>query len=461
MVGLVARVTGWRRPATIRPRQPPGPPSSLAAVTPEPHLVANARRHPRRHAIVTPEETLTWAQLHERATGVAAALHEHGVRAGDKVALALPAGTDFAVALHAVLALGAAALPVDLRLPEADQAARAAAAGHVVDAPVAPSAGEPPLAAAHDERVALAVHTSGTTSAPKLVALTWGNVTANALGSAIALGFDRHERWLCPLPLTHVGGLMVLLRSLIYGTAAHLLPAPFDAERATEAIQEHAITLASLVPTMLDRMLDAGLRRPPALRAVLLGGAPADPALLARAGAAGVPVAQTYGLTEACSQVTTSEPGEPETAGWPLPGVHVALAQDGEILVTGPTVAGGGTLHTGDLGRLDERGRLTLIGRRADTIVTGGENVAPAEVEAVLLAHPDVAEAGVFGRLDTQWGEAVTARVRLRPGATATADDIRAFAAERLAGYQVPKAIELAAAPLPRTASGKLLRREL
>jgi O-succinylbenzoic acid--CoA ligase len=309
--------------------------------------------------------------------------------------------------------------------------------------------------------VVLAVHTSGTTSTPKLVALTWGNVTANALGSAIALGFDRHERWLCPLPLTHVGGLMVLLRSLIYGTAAHLLPPPFDAERATVALQEEAITVASLVPTMLARMLDAGLSRPPALRAVLLGGAPSDPALLARAAAAGIPVAQTYGLTEACSQVTTSEPGEPETAGWPLPGVRVALEADGEILVSGPTVAGGGTLRTGDLGRIDDRGRLTVIGRKADTIVTGGENVAPTEVEAVLLAHPDVDEAGAFGRPDPQWGEAVTARVRLRPGAATTAEALRAFCAERLAGYQVPKAIELTDAPLPRTASGKLLRREL
>jgi O-succinylbenzoic acid--CoA ligase len=254
---------------------------------------------------------------------------------------------------------------------------------------------------------------------------------------------------------------MVLLRSLIYGTAAHLLPAPFDAERATVALQEEAITIASLVPTMLARMLDAGLARPPALRAVLLGGAPSDPTLLARAAAAGVPVAQTYGLTEACSQVTTSEPGEPETAGWPLPGVRVALEADGEILVSGPTVAGGGTLRTGDLGRLDERGRLTVIGRKSDTIVTGGENVAPTEVEAVLLAHPGVAEAGVFARPHAEWGEAVAARVRLRAGAATGEAELRAFCAERLAGFKVPKAIELTDAPLPRTPSGKLLRQEL
>jgi O-succinylbenzoic acid--CoA ligase len=379
------------------------------------------------------------------------------------VALVLPAGLDFAVTMHACLLIGAVVMPVDLRLAPGERAERAARADHVVDArPRAPEGGWFVASVApRDDAVALAVHTSGTTSDPKLVELTWGNITANALGSAIALGFDRRERWLCPLPLSHVGGLMVLLRSLIYGTAAHILPAPFDAERTTDALMEDGITLASLVPTMLARMLDAGLRRPPSLRAVLLGGAPADPALLTRAAAAGVPVAQTYGLTETCSQATTSVPGEPETAGWPLPRVEVELAGDGEILVSGPTVAGGGTVRTGDLGRFDEQGRLIVVGRKADTIVTGGENVAPAEVEAVLLAHPAVAEAGVFARPHPEWGEAVTARVVLRTGAHAAPEQLRAFCAEHLAGYQVPKAIELSAEPLARTASGKLLRREM
>jgi O-succinylbenzoic acid--CoA ligase len=427
----------------------------------EPHLAANARRHADRDALVTPDERVSWAALHARAAGAAATLASRGVRPGDRVAIALPAGTDFAVALHATLLLGAAALPVDLRLAREERDARIAAAGHLVDAPVEPAEWKPPVVAPDPDRVALAVHTSGTTSTPKLVALTWGNVTANALGSAIALGFDRRERWLCPLPLTHVGGLMVLLRSLVYGTAAHLLPAPFDAERANEALMERGITIASLVPTMLARMLDAGLSRPPALRAVLLGGAPSDPTLLARAGAAGIPVAQTYGLTETCSQATTSEPGDPSTAGWPLPGIDVAIAPDGEILVTGPTVAGGGTLYTGDLGRLDERGRLIVSGRKVDTIVTGGENVAPAEVEAVLLAHPAVAEAGVFARPHPEWGEAVTARVLLRDGAATGGDELRAFCAARLASYKVPKTFELTTEPLPRTASGKLLRRDL
>jgi O-succinylbenzoic acid--CoA ligase len=183
--------------------------------------------------------------------------------------------------------------------------------------------------------------------------------------------------------------------------------------------------------------------------------------VLRRALDAGVPVSQTYGLTEATSQVTVSEPGDPWTAGGALPGVGVRLAADGEILVAGPVVAGAdGVLRTGDLGRLDDRGRLTVTGRKSDTIVTGGENVAPAEVEDVLLAHPAVAEAGVHARPHPEWGEAVVAKVVLRPGHELDADELAAWCRARLAGFKVPKAFE-ATGSLPRTASGKLLRREL
>jgi O-succinylbenzoic acid--CoA ligase len=158
--------------------------------------------------------------------------------------------------------------------------------------------------------------------------------------------------------------------------------------------------------------------------------------------------------------VTVSEPGEPFTAGHPLAGVTVRLADDGEVLVEGPVVAGGGVLRTGDLGRLDERGRLSIVGRKADTIVTGGENVAPTEVEAVLLAHPAVADAAVFGRPDPEWGEAVVAKVVPRDGSGLDETALAAWCRERLAGFQVPKAFEPADA-IPRTGSGKILRRSL
>jgi O-succinylbenzoic acid--CoA ligase len=193
---------------------------------------------------------------------------------------------------------------------------------------------------------------------------------------------------------------------------------------------------------------------------VLLGGAPAGRVLLERARDAGFPVCPSYGLTQACSTVTVAEPGDVETAGRAIPGVGVAIAADGEIVVSGATVGVSPALRTGDLGRLDPDGRLVVTGRKGDMIVTGGENVAPAEVEAVLAEHPAVAEAAVFGRPDPLWGEAVTALVVPRAGAAVDAEELRRRCADRLAGFKVPKAIQLVDA-LPRTESGKLRRAAL
>ena len=402
-------------------------------------LVRAAARRPDRVAVEAGDERLTYAELLDRA-GEAA---DH-LAPGARVPLTSPAGVEFVVALHACVLAGAAAMPVDPRLGERERAAQLATAGHSA---AEDRAGGVRVGGTAGAEVVLVVHTSGTTGAPRPVELTRANIEANALGSAVALGLDPDERWLCPLPLSHVGGLMVLLRSAIYATTAVLGPA--------DALQD--VTLASLVPTQLQRILDSGPPRTQRLRTILLGGAGASRALLQRAAAAGLPVAPTYGLTQACSQVTVAEPGDTETSGFPLPGVEVEIAPDGEILVTGPVVAGGGTLRTGDLGRLDERGRLIVTGRLSELIVSGGENVAPAEVEAVLEQHPGVAEAGVFARPDPEWGEAVVAAVVPRNGEPLDPEDLRAFCRARLAGFKVPKAIEEVRA-LPRTASGKLRR---
>ncbi len=423
-------------------------------------LATAALRHPDRTALECGDARLPYAELAARAAAAAGTLTAAGVRPGDRVGIALAPSVENLVALHACWWLCAAPVPLDPRLAPGERAARAGGLATIVDAPLLAG---PPLPPAHrgDGDLALVVHTSGTTSAPKPVELTWGNVRANAVGSALALGLDPRERWLCPMPLSHVGGLMVLLRSALYATTVVLEPPPFDAVRVAERLNRGDATVVSIVPTMLGRVLDAGLARPRRLRVALLGGGPAPAPLLERALAAGVPVAQTYGLSEACSQVTTSAPGEPHTAGWPLQGVDVRVEADGEIVVAGPVVAGGGELRTGDLGRLDERGRLVVLGRKADTIVTGGENVAPAEVEAVLLAHPAVADVAVHGRPDAEWGEAVVATVVARDGASVDAGALSAFCRARLAGFKVPKAFETRTEPLPRTASGKLLRRAL
>jgi O-succinylbenzoic acid--CoA ligase len=439
-----------------------------------------AASRPGQVALDTPGGICTYAELLARVGGAAEQLREGGAGAGKRVAIALPAGLDFAYALHACLMLGAVAIPVDLRMSAAEQARIVEGATVLVDESLTVSRNEAPagrdLKTAHDlDATAVVIHTSGTSSAPKPIELTYGNLLWSALGSAVALGLDPDERWLCALPLSHVGGLSILVRSAIYGTTA-VVHERFEAERVLRTLREEQITLVSLVATTLARLLDAGLDHPPPLRCALTGGGPVPAALVERAAVAGVAVSMTYGLTESCSQVTTAPVAAlaegDRGAGPALFCTDVRCAADGEILVAGPTVAPGlladdGWLHTGDLGVLDEHGRLSVTGRKADTIVSGGENVAPSEIETVLEQHPDVLEAAVVGRSDEEWGEAVTAIVVPRKGdarnesPSAVIESLRAHCSAKLAPYKVPKQIILRAEPLPRTRSGKLLRREL
>ncbi|MBE2315035.1 AMP-binding protein [Solirubrobacter sp. CPCC 204708] len=371
------------------------------------------------NAIETPQGSLTYDELAERASRVRVS--------APRVAIAMPPSLDFAIALRACMQAGVEAVPVDLREP----VWRVADAGQVITE----------IDHGRQEKGAgfgLVVHTSGTTGVPRPIRLSLSQIQANsdAVTAVIEPG-----RWLCPLPLSHIGGLMVLLRSWLTRTTAVIGPADTP-----------DVTVASLVPTQLARLI----HQPPpeTLRDVMLGGAPADPTLLVRARAAGWPVRPSYGLTQACSAVALADIGDTETSGRPLPGVTIDLAADGEIIVSGASVVGG-THATGDLGSwLD--GRLVVHGRKVDTIVSGGENVMPQEVEAVLLSHPAVLEAAVVGRPDPEWGEAVTAFVVLG----ADAPDLREFVRERLAPFKVPKGIEQVEA-LPRNAAGKVLRREL
>jgi O-succinylbenzoic acid--CoA ligase len=436
-------------------------------------LARAAAQRPAHTALDTPQGSRSYEQLLSAARGGATELLERGVRPGERVAIGLPPGLAFAEALHACLLLGAVAVPLDVRLSTGERAQIAAGSVVVIEEPLAGEGGgelEVPGACEHSlDATAVVIHTSGTSSAPKPVELTYGNLLWSALGSAVALGLDERERWLCALPVSHVGGLSILVRSAIYATTA-IVHDRFDTERVLRALREQDVTLVSLVATTLARLLDAGLQSPPALRCALTGGGPVGAALVERAGGAGVPVSLTYGLTESCSQVTTTPAAalseRDAAAGPPLFCTRVTSAIDGEILVAGPTVApaalgADGWLHTGDLGAFDEHGRLQITGRKADTIVSGGENVAPNEVEAVLEAHPDVLEAAVVGRPDPRWGEAVTAIVVARPGRAPQEQALLAHCAAALASYKVPKLVLLRGESLPRTRSGKLLRREL
>jgi O-succinylbenzoic acid--CoA ligase len=398
---------------------------------------------------------ITYATLRSRSAALADALAGSGIRTGDRVASTL-GGLDFAVLLHALPLLGAVLVPLNTRLTRGerdavlDSARPALVLGSLPEIDVEPRIAAERRSHVDPADVFVVIHTSGTTGAPKPVELTYGNFHASAVANAANLGVEPEDRWLCCMPLFHVGGLSILTRSVINQTEA-VIHDGFDVDKVKKALADEHITLVSLVPTQLSRLLEAGAQAPQ-LRAALIGGGPIPVRLLADACDAGIDVIPTYGMTETCSQVWT---------GRPLPGAEIANGPGGELLIRGPMVAPkaiaeDGWLHTGDRGHIDEQGNLTVEGRIADTIVTGGENVAAAEVEEVLISHPLVDDVAVVGRPDPEWGQVVTAYVV----GTANPSELRAYARQRLAGYKVPKQIRHTR-EIPRNAAGKILRGRL
>ncbi|HEX4735286.1 MAG TPA: AMP-binding protein [Thermoleophilaceae bacterium] len=407
-----------------------------------------ARERPEAAAV----NGVSYGELAARADALAGALDARGIRAGDRVATTL-GGLDFALLLHALPMLGAVLVPLNTRLTRGERQAVLDSAKPALVLDSLPEIDvDRPISGERRSRVDpgdvfVVIHTSGTTGRPKPVELTYGNFHASAVANAANLGVESDDRWLCCMPLFHVGGLSILTRSAINQTEA-VIHDGFEVDKVKAALAEERITLVSLVATQLSRLLDGGATAP-YLRAALIGGGPIPRDLLERAP---FPVIPTYGMTETCSQVWT---------GKPLPGAEIANGPDGELLIRGPMVAPNaiaddGWLHTGDRGRIDEQGNLTVEGRIADTIVTGGENVAAAEVEEALMSHPAIKDAAVVGRPDPEWGQAVHAFVVVA-GDTAT---LQAHLREHLAGYKVPKQIEQIS-EIPRNAAGKILRGRL
>ncbi len=472
-------------------------------------LAARAERTPEALACRSDASAWTWAELARRSRCRAADLAAQGVGHGDVVALLLAATPRFVELLHALDGLGARILTLNLRLTEteqafqlrragarfllfdADSAERARALGAsglparslaVAPEPASPAerrAGAP--AGAPDDPFLL-LYTSGTTGRPRAACLSRRALAASADASQRLLGGSPSDRWLLCLPLHHVAGLSILVRSALSGAGVTIQPR-FDAKAVSLELTRGRVSHVSLVPTQLRRLLDAGLGPGPDLRLALLGGAAASPELLGEARAAGWPVAPSYGLTEAASQVATNPPGDTAPGLAPLPGIRIGIVNEagapcgagevGEIRVQGPTLMRGywrspeasaralrqGWLHTGDLGRLDAAGRLHVIERRSDLIVSGGENVYPAEVEQILRAHPGVAEAAVVGVPDPEYGARPCAWLVAR-GAQPSESALRRHCRERLAGYKVPVRFRFLES-LPRTATGKLQRARL
>ncbi len=477
-------------------------PSPITAAGVECAIARQARERPAAPALYWRGGAVSYLEFDRLVRRFSGGLRALGVHPGDRVALLADASPEAAALCFAAARVGAPLALLNTRLTArelAPQLARISPRLFLATAALlerlpgaigleAFAAGAGPLeetsGSLAPSRVQTLIFTSGTTGQPKAVQLTAGAHLASARAAKALLQLDSTTRWLCTLPLFHVGGLAILQRCALVGGAA-VLHERFDAAAAAGAVASGQVTHASLVATTLQRLLDASsAAAPESLRAFLVGGGPTPAHLLRRARAAGFPVLQTYGLTEAGSHVTCERPGDADgqTAGAPIPGTELRVVDEerrplgpgviGSIEVRGPTLMAGylddqgataaalseGWLRTGDLGATNKQSRLFVSARRSDLVITGGENVYPAEVEAALLEHPAVAEAAVFGRRDEIWGQAVVAAVVLRTEGDEPA--LREFLRGRIAPFKVPREV-LVVGSLPRTAAGKLDRSAL
>jgi O-succinylbenzoic acid--CoA ligase len=425
-------------------------------------------RSPDGAALIAGSVVVSYAQLDAAATTVAASLIDSGTDPVGRVAIWGTSEPRTVAALWGIQRAGAQAVVLTPGLPAMHAARLAAEAGagilwDRVDDELGPP-GRARFTPDHwgppDPAARFVVFTSGSSGDPKGVVVTGSMVDASVEASRRRLGNGPGDAWLGTLPLSHVAGLSVLWRAA-REAAPVVLERWFDAGTTARHLAAGTVTCASLVPTMLRRVLDAGPDRyHPGLRAVLVGGGPVEPSLIERALDSGLPALQTYGMTETVGQVTTVAPGEQRdglgTAGRPLHGVEVRVAGDdgmpvppgaaGRIEVRGPTVTPGyvgeeerspqAWFRTGDLGSLDESGALTVLGRADDVVITGGENVHPARVEAVLRGLPGVVDVRVYGEDDAEWGQVVAADLVLDGDLLG---EVQGSARAVLPGFMVPK----------------------
>lgn len=328
------------------------------------------------------------------------------------------------------------------------------------------------------------MYTSGTTGFPKGVRQTIGNHVSNATSSLYNTGLVDDDAWLCTVPLFHISGFSMLCKCLLHGVRLDLYR-KFDVEKVVDQLVEGSVTRMSVVAVTLERILSELEQRNQQVSkrflTMLAGGGPVPVDYLKRAIERGIQVAQTYGMTETCSQTVTLSSEDAlrkiGSAGKPLFFNQIQIADakkpfdQGEILIRGAHVTPGyigrfadkpsqedGWLHSGDIGYLDDEGYLFVVDRRSDLIISGGENIYPAEIENVLTSHPSVREAGACGVESEQWGQVPNAFVVLKNDLDA--EELLAFCKENLAAYKVPKQIFIVE-ELPRNGSNKLLRRKL
>ncbi|MFJ8357744.1 o-succinylbenzoate--CoA ligase [Streptomyces sp. NPDC093984] len=477
-----------------------------------------ARKTPHRTALIHGDRSVTYAELHERTTRLAHALRARGVRRGDRIAYLGPNHPAYLETLFAAGTLGAVFVPLNTRLagPEiayqlADSGAKALVYAPSLAALVAGLPGstdvrayvevgtdyEELLAAASDEPIdqpvalddtCIIMYTSGTTGRPKGAMLTHGNLVWNAFNVLVDHDLIADERALVSAPLFHTAGLNMLTLPVLLKGGTCVLVESFDPEATFDLLERHRITFMFGVPTMFDQVA----RHPrwdradlSSLRILTCGGSPVPTPLIAKYQERGLTFLQGYGMTEAApgtlfldAEHAVSKAG---SAGVPhfFSDVRVVrpdlapvdVGETGEVVVRGPHVMPGywglpeetaavfadGWFRSGDAARVDEDGYVYIVDRIKDMIISGGENIYPAEIEDQLLAHPDIVECAVIGVPDEKWGEVPRAVVVPREGATLDPDEVIASLSGQLAKYKIPKSVVVADA-LPRTASGKLLK---
>ncbi|KAA9012714.1 o-succinylbenzoate--CoA ligase [Niallia endozanthoxylica] len=468
---------------------------------------------PNRQAIIYKGETITFTQLYQAAYEMAGKLTSKGVKNKQFTAVLLQNHLDSAVILLALQLLGVRAVILNNRLTADELIWQIRDSNSVFllseerfleklsnisdslpDLPIfkkeelAETPIEGPLIIDEIELddICTIMYTSGTTGYPKGVIQTYGNHWWSATGSALNLGLHENDCWLCTVPLFHISGYSILMKSIIYGMKI-VLHERFDVNETLNDIRKEQVTIMSVVSTTLTMILDylQEERLPKSFRCMLLGGGPASLPLLERCVKKDIPVFQTYGMTETSSQIVTLSPEDSfrklGSAGKPLFPSQLKIMQDGreamanepgEIVVKGPNVTPGylnrekdnrkdfqdGWLHTGDIGYVDEDDFLFVLDRRSDLIISGGENIYPAEIEGVLTSHSAIKDAGVIGRQDDKWGEIPVAFLVKKAPVSET--DIMDFCKEKLAKYKIPKKIYFID-EIPRNASKKILRREL